>query len=147
MDSKCTVCMVHNPADTRQHTHLANQCSDVDFNDYVIWRRKICYNRNIHGPIYTCCHVPQIDDELYKWISPKMPAFSECPYPDHVLFLVYAIYHCPPAHQAAEANFKEIWGSDSDFARWLCDVHVEKSKTNTMSLVLWFIEKYLYHIL
>jgi len=63
------------------------------------------------------------------------------------LTMSYAIYHCSPTHQAAETNFKEIWGSDSDFARWLCDVRVEKSKTNTMSLVLWFIEKYLYHIL
>jgi len=44
---------------------------------------------------------------------------------------------------AAEANFKSIWPSDVEYVRWLCDIRVEKSKINTMHLILWFIEEYL----
>ena len=32
MDGKCTVCMVQMPADTNEHTHLANCCLGVNFN-------------------------------------------------------------------------------------------------------------------
>jgi len=143
MDGKCTVCMVQMPADTSKHTYLANHCPGVDFNEYVKWRKNICYKSNVHSPVCSYYHVPQINDELHKWISPGKPAISECPYPDHTLFLAYAVYHHTPAHQAAEAKFKNIWSLDVKYARWLCDVHIKKGKTNTMHLILWFMEEYL----
>jgi len=143
MDGKCTVCIVQMPADTNEHTHLANRCPGVNFNQYVMWKKNIHYKSDVHGPVCSCCHVPQIDDNLHKWISPGKSAISEYPYPDHTLFLAYAVYHHTPARQAAEAKFKSIWPSDVESARWLCDVCVEKSKTNTMRLILWFMEEYL----
>ena len=143
MDGKCTVCLVQMPADTSEHTHLANRCSGVNFNQYVKWKKNICYKSDVHGPVCSCCHVPQIDNNLHKWISPGKSAISECPYPDHTLFLTYAVYHHTHARQAAEAKFKFIWPSDVEYVRWLCDICVEKSKTNTMCLILWFIEEYL----
>ena len=143
MDGKCTVCIVQMPADTNEHTYLTNYCPGVSFNQYVIWKKNICYKSDIHGPVCFCCHVPQIDDDLHKWISPSKPAITECLYSDHTLFLAYAVYHHTPTCQAAEAKFKFIWPSDVEYARWLCDIHVEKSKKNTMHLILWFIEEYL----
>ena len=143
MDGKCTVCLVQMPADTSEHTHLANRCLGVNFNQYVKWKKNICYKSDVHGPVCSCCHVPQIDNNLHKWISPGKSAISECPYPDHTLFLTYAVYHHTHARQAAEAKFKSIWPSDVEYVRWLCDICVEKSKTNTMCLILWFIEEYL----
>ena len=143
MDGKCTVCIVQMPADTNEHTHLANRCPDVNFNQYMMWKKNIHYKSDVHGPVCSCCHVPQIDDNLHKWISPGKSAISECPYPDRTLFLAYAVYHHTPTRQAAEDKFKSIWPSDVEFARWLCDIRVKKSKTNTMHLILWFMEEYL----
>ena len=140
IDGKCTVCMLEKRSIISRHDHMANRCTHLDFGWFLQWKKNIRYTTHIHGPICACCHVPQIDDNLHKWISQEASAFHQCPYPDRTLPLVFAVFHHSNIHCHAEAFFGVYWLTEIQYAKWLCDVPVEKSKTNTMQIILWFLE-------
>jgi len=140
LDGMCTVCMVQQPTDKGPHSHMANYCTYIDFHKFLSWKKNIRYRSDLHGPICACCHVPQIDDSLHKRISPGTPAIAECPYPDRTLPLVFAIYHDETTREAAQSYFKKHWPTDIQYALWLCAPPECANKTNTMRIILWFVE-------
>ncbi|KAJ3562154.1 hypothetical protein NP233_g9754 [Leucocoprinus birnbaumii] len=136
MEEKCTVCMVFEDKRRETHSHGSNYCSDLRFKEYIFWKKHIRYDNAVHGSVCACCHVPQIDDNLHKFISQGRSALSECPYPDRTLPLVYAIWRHKPTRQLAQEQFQVQWQDDTDFAHWLCDSEVERHRTNTMAVML-----------
>jgi len=69
MDGNCMVCMVNNLDLSEEHDYMANYCPYLDFHAFLKWKKNIWYNLQTHGAICTCCHFPQIDDSLHRWIS------------------------------------------------------------------------------
>ena len=140
LEGMCTMCMVQNPGNQTQHNYMANYCPGLDFSHFLTWKVNVRYKINVHGPLCTICHLSQIDDTLHKRISPGRRAISKCPYPDRILPLVFAIYHHTATHEAAQAQFRVQWHTDTEYAFWLCGPPECINKTNTMKIILWFME-------
>ncbi|KAJ3565617.1 hypothetical protein NP233_g7519 [Leucocoprinus birnbaumii] len=141
LEGKCTVCMVMEDERREQHRHKTSYCPDLGFKAYLDWKKHVRYRNDVHGNICACCHVPQIDDDLHRFISQGTNAFHECPYPDSTLPLVYAIYRHEPTRLLAQQFYHVRWDDEFHYAEWLCAHDVPRSRTNTMSIFLWFIER------
>ena len=141
LNRMCTVCMVLDPENKNPHGHMANYCPGQHFGSFVSWKRNIRYIGHLHGPICAVCHIPQIDDTLHKRISAGKRAITECPYPDRILPLMFAIYHNNATREAAQVHFKVRWSTEIEYAGWLCAPPETVGRTNTMRVALWFIEQ------
>ncbi|KAF5345091.1 hypothetical protein D9756_011150 [Leucocoprinus leucothites] len=140
IEGKCTVCMVRNKTIRGGHDHKANDCPYQDFRRFVNWKRHVRYNTPTHGSICTCCHIPQLEG-VHAFITRGGSAFEECPYPDRTVPLAYAIFHHGETRRRAETYFSVEWENETEYAYWLCAGGVEKNKTNTTKILLWFIEQ------
>jgi len=59
VDRLCTVCMVLESTEKNPASHAANNCTCIDFQHFVQWKKALWYKNHIHGPICTICNVPQ----------------------------------------------------------------------------------------
>ena len=117
IDGKCTVCMVEKRSIISGHDHMANRCTHLDFGRFLQWKKNIRYTIHIHGPICACCHVPQIDNNLHKWISQGASVFYQCSYPDKILLLVFAVFHHSNTCHHVEAFFRVHWSTEIQYAK------------------------------
>ena len=136
IDGKCTVYMVEKHSIISGNNYMANWCTHLDFGRFFQQKKNICYTTHIHGPIYACCHILQINDNLHKWISQRVLAFHQCSYSDRTLPLVFAVFHHSNTCRCVEAFFGVHWSTEIQYAKQLYDVPVAKSKTNTMRIIL-----------
>jgi len=80
VDGLCTVCMVLEPEEKHPASHTANNCTCIDFQHFMQWKKTLWYKKHIYDPVCTICNVPQIDDMLHKLITSGVRAIDECPY-------------------------------------------------------------------
>ena len=112
IDGKCTIYMVEKYSIISGHNYMANQCTHLDFGQFLQWKKNICYITHIHSPICACCHVPQINNNLYKLISQGASTFHQCPYPNRILSFVFAVFHYSNICHYTKAFFRVHWSTE-----------------------------------
>lgn len=138
----CTPCLVRGSSSRSQHKN--SSCPEFSFQSFGAFHKRIRYNSNTHGQNCTYCHIPQIDDTLHCHIDNTQQGqfWTQCPYPDCILPLIYTIFTVAECRAAAESFFGTRWTNIEGFAAWLSGIPLEGYTTNTMALFLWFTEHY-----
>lgn len=139
MQDRCVACMVNRRKMKNDHEY--RKCQFVGFWGYVSWKKGVKVDVRRHGPHCYCCHVPQMNDSLHPFNDKGTRAVEDCIYPDTTLALAHAIFMHEPDRLLAQRYFGVIWKDAKDFAKWLSSSEVQRNRTNTMRLIIWFVEK------
>jgi hypothetical protein len=138
----CAFCHVFNQPEDQSHP--LNQCPVLkpDKKKFFEWRTKLRYDKKFHATTKVCyiCHVPQGEKDALH------PSFTgvklDCPHPDVIPPIAYAILHHDGLRKEASRAFSLVnWSDDSRVLAWLVGQPVKGHYTNLSALFLWYAQR------
>jgi hypothetical protein len=143
----CAFCHVFNHPDDQYH--LIETCITLKTEvwpfvptQFYTWKKKLFYDKKIHKDSKICflCHVPQGEnDQIHPTFTGNV---KDCPYPDVIAPVAYAIMgHKDLKIEASKAFPSVKWSDNPSILSWLVGRPVEGHLSNLSALFLWYARR------
>ena len=119
--------------DITQCPCLTSQTLPINVSQYLTWRHRIKYDKNLHKKLCFFCHVPQLDSRLH---GDFVKGGQNCIFPDIIIPTITGVYFMLRPH--AQRAFEVEWNTLDEFCLWLIGKPATGSPSNVVALFLWF---------